>query len=104
MALLLFVGSFYGFSQTDNRAVIGVAKFTSEVESPFCASVAEKVVQTVTRTKRFIVVDRTSYDKIQEELEFQKSEAFLDSKNAVKQGETMAAQYMIIGHLIKMNI
>lgn len=104
MALLLFVGSLYGFSQTDNRAVIGVAKFTSEVESPFCASVAEKVVQTVTRTKRFIVVDRTSYDKIQEELEFQKSEVFLDSKNTVKQGETMAAQYMIIGHLIKMNI
>lgn len=102
--LLLFVGSTWCFSQTDNRKVVGVAKFTSEVESPFCASVAEKVVQTVTNTKRFIVVDRTSYDKVKEELEFQKSEAFIDSKNTAEQGVAVAAQYMLIGHLIKMNI
>lgn len=104
LMILLVAGSLTGFSQPDNRAVVGVAKFTSEVESPFCSSVAEKVVQTVTNTKRFIVVDRTSYDKIKEELEFQKTEAFIDSKNTAEQGVAVAAQYMIIGHLIKMNI
>lgn len=101
---LLFVGSTLCFPQNDTRKVVGVAKFTSEMESPFCASVTEKVIQTVTNTKRFIVVDRTSYDKVKEELEFQKSEAFLDSKTRSEQGVTVAAQYIIIGHLIKMNI
>lgn len=91
-------------AQQNDKMVIGVAKFTSEVNTPFVNSVAEKVVQVVTNTRRFTVVDRTSYDKIKEELEFQKTEAFLDSKTTVKQDATIAAQYMIIGHLVKMNI
>ncbi len=104
LLLSMFVGSTTCFSQTDNRKVVGVAEFTSETDSPFATSVAEKVVEMVAKTKRFIVVDRTSYNKVKEELEFQKSEAFLDSKNTAKQGVAVAAQYMIIGHLVKMNI
>ncbi|MBR5166591.1 MAG: penicillin-binding protein activator LpoB [Salinivirgaceae bacterium] len=100
----LFVGAYSAFPQTSEKDVVGVAKFTSEVNSPFVDAVAEKVVQVVTNTKRFIVVDRTSYDKVKEELEFQKTEAFLDSKNTVKQDVALAAHYMIIGHLVKMNI
>lgn len=92
------------YSQSDSKPVVGVAEFSSEVNSLFKNSVAEKVVDIVTNTKRFTVVDRTSYEKIQEELEFQKTEAFLDSKNTAKQGEAIAAEYMIIGHLVKMNI
>jgi hypothetical protein len=49
-------------------------------------------------------VDRTSYDKIKDELEFQKSEAFLDSKNTVKQDVALAAQYLIVGHVVKMSV
>ena len=90
--------------QQNDKMVVGVAKFTSEVNSPFVDAVAEKVVQVVTNTRRFTVVDRTSYDKIKEELEFQKTEAFLDSKTTVKQDVAIAAQYMIVGHLVKMNI
>jgi hypothetical protein len=104
LIVLSTVSSFIGYSQVDNKPVVGVAEFTSEVNSPFAASVAEKVVQIVTNTRRFTVVDRTSYDKVKEELEFQKSEDFLDSKNTVKQDVALAAQYMIIGHLVKMNI
>ncbi len=99
-----FVNSLIGYSQTDSKPVIGVAEFTKEVDSKYASSVAEKVVQIVTNTKRFIVVDRTSYDKVKQELEFQKSEAFLDSKNTVKQDAALAAQYMIIGHIIKMSV
>lgn len=91
-------------AQQNDKMVVGVAKFTSEVNSPFVDAVAEKVVQVVTNTRRFTVVDRTSYDKIKEELEFQKTEAFLDSKTTVKQDAAVAAQYMIVGHLVKMNI
>ena len=86
------------------QMVVGVAQFTSEVNSPSVGAVSEKVVQVVSNTKRFTVVDRTSYDKIKEELEFQKTEAFLNSKTTVKQDVAIAAQYIIVGHLVKMNI
>ena len=56
------------------------------------------VVEMLTNTKRFQVVDRTSYDKIYEELEFQKSEAFIDSKDLAEQGVAVAAEYMLTGH------
>lgn len=91
-------------AQQNDKIIVGVAKFTSEVNSPFADAVAEKVVQVVTNTRRFTVVDRTSYDKIKEELEFQKTEAFLDSKITVQQDVALAAQYLIAGHLVKMNI
>lgn len=98
------VNSLIGYSQSDSKPVVGVAEFTKEVDSKYAGAVAEKVVQVVTNTKRFIVVDRTSYDKVKQELEFQKTEAFLDSKNTVKQDVALAAQYMILGHIVKMSI
>jgi len=98
------MNSLFGFSQEDSKPVVGVAKFTTEVDSKYAGAVAEKVVEVVTNSRRFTVVDRTSYDKVKEELEFQKSEAFLDSKNLVKQDALLAAHYMIIGHIVKMSI
>lgn len=100
----LLVNVQFGHSQADGKTILGVADFTSEVESRYSKAVTEKVVEIVTNSKRFNVVDRTSYDKIKKELEFQKSEAFLDSKNTVKQDVALAAQSLIIGHIIKMNV
>jgi hypothetical protein len=98
------VSSLIGYSQTDAKPIIGVAEFTKEVDSKYAGAVAEKVVQVVTNTKRFTVVDRTSYDKVKQELEFQKTEAFIDSKNTVKQDVALAAQFMIVGHIVKMSV
>lgn len=102
--IICIVNSLWGYSQTDSKLVVGVAEFTCEVDSKYARAVAEKVVQVVTNTRRFNVVDRTSYDKVKQELELQKSEAFLDSKNTVKQDAALAAEYMIIGHIVKMNV
>ena len=102
--LFCFVNSFLGYSQTAIKPVLGVAEFSSEVNSKYSGAVAEKVVQIVTNTKRFTVVDRTSYDKVKKELEFQKTEAFLDSKNTVQQDVALAAQFMIVGNIIKMSV
>jgi hypothetical protein len=104
--LLLFclVNSLIGYSQTAIKPVVGVTSFTSEVESKYSAAVAEKVVQVVTNTRRFTVVDRTSLEKVREELELQKTEAFLDSKNTVKQDATLAAENIIAGNIIKMSV
>ena len=102
--LICIVSSLIGYSQTDAKPIIGVAEFTKEVDSKYAGAVAEKVVQVVTNTKRFTVVDRTSYDKVKQELEFQKTEAFIDSKNTVKQDVALAAQFMIVGHIVKMSV
>jgi len=102
--VLVFVSGINAHSQSINKMVVGVAKFTSENDSPFTDAVSEKIVQIVSNTKRFTVVDRTSYARVKEELEFQKTEAFLDSNNTVQQDVALAAEYMIIGHLVKMNV
>jgi len=88
----------------DTKVVLGISEFTSEVQSPYTRAVTEKVVQVVTNAKRFIVVDRTSLDKVKAELELQKSEAFLDSDNTVKQDAALAAHQVIVGHIIKLPI
>lgn len=102
--LFLFVSSIPSYSQTNAKPIIGVAEFTQEVDSKYSSAVAEKVVQVVTNSRRFTVVDRTSYDKVKEELEFQKSEAFIDSKNTAKQDVALAAEYIIVGHIAKLSI
>jgi len=101
---ICLVSSLIGYSQADSKPILGVAEFTSEVNSKYSSAVAEKVIEVVTNSKRFTVVDRTSYDKVKKELEFQKTEAFLDSKNTVKQDVALAAQHMIVGHIVKMSI
>lgn len=94
----------YAQISSDIRPVVGVAQFTSETDSKYAGLVTEKVVEMLTNTKRFQVVDRTSHDKIKEELEFQKSEAFLDSKNLVEQDIAVAAEKLITGHINKIPI
>lgn len=100
--LILF--SQFCFSQQDERPVVGVSAFTCDENPRFVKLVTEKVVEMLTNTKRFRVVDRTSSDKVKEELELQKSEAFLDSKNTVEQGASLAAEKIITGHITKIPV
>lgn len=99
-----FVNSLIGYSQTDSLPVIGVSKFTSETESKFSGAVTKKVIEILTQSQRFQVVDRVSYDKVKEELELQKSEAFIDTKKRAEQGVALAAQFLVTGNIIKMNV
>ena len=99
--LLSFVSGLYAHSQTDNKPVVGVQNFTSEVNSPFVNSVYEKVIQVVTNTHRFTLIDLVGADKMAEEL---KSEKYLDSKNTQKNVDLLTMQYMVMGHLVKMNV
>lgn len=99
--LLSLASGLYAHSQADNKPVVGVQEFTSEVNSPFVNAVYEKVVQVVTNTRRFTLIDLVGADKMAEEL---KSEKYLDSKNTQKNVDLLTMQYMVIGHLVKMNI
>lgn len=102
--LILTVCGRLGYAQSDEREVVGVAKFTCETDDRYAGLVTEKVVEVLTNSKRFQVVDRTSYDKVHEELEFQKSEAFIDSENTAEQGVAVAAESLVTGHIIKIPV
>lgn len=105
LSVLIAAGGFCAFPQPlDSRPVVGVAAFSSDESSPYIGLVTEKVVEMLTGTKRFRVVDRTSNDKIRAELELQKSEAFIDSKNLVEQDIAVAAEKMITGHIVKIPV
>ena len=60
-------------AQEDSRTVVGVAAFTCEGSQQYAGLVTENVVEMLTNSHRFRVVDRTSIDKVQAELELQKS-------------------------------
>ena len=104
LSVLLLACSLVGYAQADTRPVVGVAYFSCDMESPYIGLVTEKVVEMLTNTHRFQVVDRTSRDKIDEELELQKSEAFLDSKNLADQYSAVAAEKLITGHINKIPV
>lgn len=94
----------YAQSSEDDRLVVGVAEFSCKESSPYTGLVTEKVVEMLTNSKRFRVVDRTSREKIIQELELQKSEAFIDSENLVEQDVAVAAEKMITGEIVKIPI
>lgn len=104
LSVMLLACGLFGHAQADTRPVVGVAPFNCDMESPFTGLVTEKVVEMLTNTHRFQVVDRTSRDKIVDELELQKSEAFLYSKNLVDQNSSLSAEYIITGHIVKIPV
>lgn len=102
--IFLFVYGTSCHAQAESRPVVGVAEFTCDEESPYTRLVTEKVLEMLTNTHRFIVVDRTSRDKVEEELELQKSEAFLDSKNLAQQDASLGASMLVTGHIVKIPV
>jgi hypothetical protein len=88
----------------DARPVVGVAKFGSDIETKFAGQITERVVDVLINSKRFQVVDRTTVEKIQAELEFQKSENFIDSKSTSQQGVMLAADFMVTGKIGAINV
>lgn len=104
LSFILLLSFGHCFAQNDELPVVGVSKFSAEKESKFTGAVTQKVIEILTKSHRFRVLDRTSYDKVKEELELQKSESFIDSKNLADQNASLAAQFLVTGHIIKMNV
>lgn len=91
-----------GFAQESKR-IIAVSAFEPR-DIKFGSAVTEKVVEMLTKSKRFVVLDRTTIAGVNEELELQKSESFLDSKNLTKQGAALGADYIVVGKIGAINI
>lgn len=87
----------------DDREIVGVAAFKIDVESPYASLMTEKVVEVLKNSNRFIVVDRTNRDKVQEELEYQKREEFI-GKDVAEQGSSLAAKKLVQGTITKIPV
>ena len=97
----------HSFAQEDKKVVVGIADFTIEENNKeqYLKSVTEKVVQIFTNAKRFTVVDRSSLDKIDDELRYQRSDAsFMDQLDFEVKDAAVAAEKMVIGHVLKLPI
>ena len=88
----------------DDRDVVGVAAFKCDEKSPFIGLVTEKVVEILKNSNRFIVVDRTNMDKVNEEMEFQKREEFIGRNDLVEQGNNLAAKKIVQGTVTKIPV
>lgn len=87
----------------DDREVVGIAAFKSDTESPFVGLVTEKVVEVFRNSNRFIIVDRTHMDKVNEEMEYQKREEFI-GKDVADQESNLAAKKIVNGTITKIPV
>lgn len=87
----------------DDRDVVGVALFKSDIDSPFIPLVTEKVVEVLKNSNRCIVVDRTNRDRVVDELELQKREEFI-GKDIAEQGNSLAAKKLVQGTITKIPV
>ncbi len=67
------------------------------------SAIQNKVIESFNKTNRFVIVDRTNFDKLQQEKELQKSEAFIDGKT-VKQNSLEGAEQIVTGTINQVTI
>ena len=88
----------------DNRRIVAVETFTSEKPNKYGRAITEKVIEIITKSKRFRVVDRTDKSAIDKELELQKGAAFFQENNTAKQGMMMGADYIVVGTIRNLDL
>lgn len=87
----------------DNRRVVAVETFTSEKPTKYGRAITEKVIEIITKSKRFQVVDRTDKGAIDKELDLQMGAEFVDGKKS-KQGVMMGADYIVVGTIRNLDL
>jgi hypothetical protein len=103
LMFIFIVNSLFGYSQSVLPRV-GVSEFKSNENEKYVNVISAKVVKVLVDTRRFTVLDLTSQEAVKQEVERQKSEAFLDSKTKVKQDVSMGAEWVVVGNITKLMI
>ncbi|MDR2653182.1 MAG: hypothetical protein LBC68_12885 [Prevotellaceae bacterium] len=90
------------------KIVVGIPTFTyveGKADPKDVVAVREEVINAFVKTKRFEIVDRDqiSMDLMNQELEVQKGESFIDG-TAIAQVKSLGAQYLIIGSVSTISI
>lgn len=88
----------YLFCFSQQKQSIAVLPFTySNCTNADAHAISENVVNSLVKTKRFNIVDRTKMDEINKEKNLQKTEAFMDGAALVEQGKSLGAQFLVSG-------
>lgn len=87
-----------GFAQS-GKTSIAILDFTasSGIDQKFVQTAQEATIQGFVRAKRFVIVDRSRLDAIQNERNLQKSEEFILSSFTVEQRSAIGAQFLVQG-------
>ena len=86
------------FAQS-GKTSIAILDFTasSGIDQQFVQTAQEATTQGFVRAKRFVIVDRSRLDAIQNERNLQKSEEFILSSFTVEQRSAIGAQFLVQG-------
>lgn len=92
-------------AQTKKKKTIAITPFdaVSHVPSKYVKAIQTKVVEAFQNTGRFDIVDRTSYNKIKQEKELQKTEDFMDGQ-VVEQAKMSGAEAIVAGTVNSVDI
>lgn len=103
LLIIFIVNSLFGYTQSVLPRV-GVSEFESNENEKYANVISAKVVKVLVDTKRFTVLDLTSQEAVKQEVERQRSEAFLNSNTTVKQDVSMGAEWVVAGNITKLMI
>ena len=81
------------------KKVIAITSFKSaghEISRIKSNTISGKVIESFTKTNRFIIVDRTNFKELKAEKELQKTEDFIDGAT-VAQSSLQGAEYLVSG-------
>lgn len=82
-----------------NFFLIGQEKNIIGVLSGNCGDIITNAINTgFVKTKRFILVDRTKMEELEQEKELQKTEEFINGKT-IEQGRSIGAQFLVSSYL-----
>ena len=87
------------FAQSQNKKTVAIAPWSSSMEKKsYAKDLTEMIQAEIFKTKKFNLVDRTSFDLIYTESNLQKGEDFIEGE-VVAQGKKDGAEYIITGRL-----
>jgi curli biogenesis system outer membrane secretion channel CsgG len=97
-----------GQAQAQEKISIGILPFSSSsgevTNQADVYSIQEATVTGFVKTRRFTIVDRTRADAQKSELEKQKTEDFLSSKQLAEQGKNLGANYLVLGNVVSASV
>lgn len=96
---LLLLFSLVTLAQAQNKKTVAIAPWSSSLVNKNYAKDLTEMIQTeIFKTRKFNLVDRTSFEVIYTEANLQKGEDFMEGQ-VVEQGKKDGAEYIITGRL-----
>lgn len=108
LSILFIALSTLCYSQNDKKIIIAVYDFgydpsSAIVMSELTPSVKQYVISAFQNSGRFQVLDRTSSDKISQEIKLQRSREYI-SNSMVTEGRKLGAKYVLTGEIDQLTV